>query len=111
MAPVIRNLQIGDATNEDFLRSLGVGNFDICVVGVGDSFQTALEITVLLKDLGAQYVPLFPKYYALPIPPGGQFHKFRTPVSAPRNQTHSHEVCGAGKRCDGEIPYSGVSST
>ena len=49
MAPVIRNLQIGDATNEDFLRSLGVGNFDICVVGVGDSFQTALEITVLLK--------------------------------------------------------------
>lgn len=56
MAPVIRNLQIGDATNEDFLRSLGVGNFDICVVGVGDSFQTALEITVLLKDLGAQYV-------------------------------------------------------
>lgn len=56
LAPSIRNLQIGDATNEDFLRSLGVGNFDICVVGVGESFQTALEITVLLKDLGAQYV-------------------------------------------------------
>lgn len=56
LAPVIRNLQIGDATNEDFLRSLGVGNYDICVVGVGESFQTALEITVLLKDLGAQYV-------------------------------------------------------
>lgn len=56
LAPFIRNLQIGDATNEDFLRSLGVGNFDICVVGVGESFQTALEITVLLKDLGAQYV-------------------------------------------------------
>lgn len=56
LAPVIRNLQIGDATNEDFLRSLGVGNFDLCVVGVGESFQTALEITVLLKDLGAQYV-------------------------------------------------------
>lgn len=56
LAPVIRNLQIGDATNEDFLRSLGVGNYDLCVVGVGESFQTALEITVLLKDLGAQYV-------------------------------------------------------
>lgn len=52
----IRNLQIGDATNENFLRTLGVGNFDLCVVGVGESFQTALEITVLLKDLGAQYV-------------------------------------------------------
>ena len=56
LAPAIRNLQIGDATNEDFLRSLGVGNYDLCVVGVGDSFQTALEITVLLKDLGAKYV-------------------------------------------------------
>ncbi|MCI8454575.1 MAG: TrkA family potassium uptake protein [Lachnospiraceae bacterium] len=56
LAPFIRNIQIGDATNEDFLRSLGVRNFDLCVVGVGDSFQTALEITVLLKDLGAQYV-------------------------------------------------------
>ena len=44
MAPVIQNIQIGDATNEDFLRSLG------------ESFQTALEITVHLKDLGAKYV-------------------------------------------------------
>ena len=56
MAPVIQNLQIGDATNEEFLRSLGVGNYDVCVVGVGESFQTALEITVHLKDLGAKYV-------------------------------------------------------
>lgn len=56
MAPEIRNIQIGDATNEDFLRSLGVANYDICVVGIGESFQTALEVTVLLKDLGAGYV-------------------------------------------------------
>lgn len=56
LASAIRNIQIGDATNEDFLHSLGIGNFDLCVVGVGDSFQTALEITVLLKDLGAKYV-------------------------------------------------------
>lgn len=39
MAPVIQNIQIGDATNEDFLRSLGVGNHDVCVVGIGESFQ------------------------------------------------------------------------
>ena len=56
MAPVIQNIQIGDATNEDFLQSLGVGNYDVCVVGIGESFQTALEITVHLKDLGAKYV-------------------------------------------------------
>ena len=34
LAPVIRNIEIGDATQEDFLRSLGVSNFDICVVGM-----------------------------------------------------------------------------
>lgn len=56
LAPVIRNLQIGDAANEDFLRSLGVGNFDLCVVAVGENFQAALVITVFLKDLGAKYV-------------------------------------------------------
>lgn len=56
LAPLIRNIQIGDATNEDFLRSLGVGNFDVCVVGIGENFQAALVTTVLLKDLGADYV-------------------------------------------------------
>ena len=39
MAPVIQNIQIGDATNEDFLQSLGVGNYDVCVVGIGESFH------------------------------------------------------------------------
>ena len=53
---IVHDIQIGDAANELFMRSLGVGNFDLCVVAVGDNFQSALEITVLLKDLGAQYV-------------------------------------------------------
>ena len=50
------NIQIGDATNELFMRSLGVNNFDICVVAIGDNFQTALEATVLLKDLGGKFI-------------------------------------------------------
>lgn len=53
---VVQNIQIGDATNERFIESLGIDNFDICVVAIGDDFQTALEITVLLKDYGAKYV-------------------------------------------------------
>ena len=53
---IVNEIQIGDATNEDFIKSLGVNNFDICVVAVGDNFQTALEITVLLKDFGAEYI-------------------------------------------------------
>ncbi len=54
--PFCTSAQIGDGTNEEFLRSLGVGNFDVCIVSIGDNFQSSLEITALLKELGAQVV-------------------------------------------------------
>lgn len=53
---IIQNIQIGDAANEHFISALGIRNFDICVVAIGDNFQNALEITVLLKDLGANFI-------------------------------------------------------
>ncbi len=52
----IDNIQIGNAADESFIETLGVGNFDLCVVAIGDNFQAALEITVLLKDYGAKYI-------------------------------------------------------
>ena len=54
--PYVRNAQIGDATNEDFIRSLGVRNFDVCIVAIGDNFQSSLETTSLLKELEAKMV-------------------------------------------------------
>ena len=54
--PYVGNAQIGDATNEDFLSSLGVRNFDVCIVAIGDNFQNSLETTSLLKELGAKMV-------------------------------------------------------
>lgn len=54
--PLVTDAQIGDATNEDFLRSLGVDNYDICFVAIGDDFQSSLEVTSLLKELGAKKV-------------------------------------------------------
>ena len=54
--PYVRSAQIGDATNEDFIRSLGVRNFDVCIVAIGDNFQSSLEATYLLKELGAKMV-------------------------------------------------------
>ena len=54
--PFVTNAQIWDATNEDFLSSLGVGNFDVCIVAIGDNFQNSLEVTSLLKELGARMV-------------------------------------------------------
>ena len=52
----VTNAQIGDATSEAFIASLGVRNFDICVVAIGDNFQSSLETTSLLKDYGAGFV-------------------------------------------------------
>ena len=54
--PYVTNAQIGDSTNEDFLRSLGVDNFDVCIVAIGGNFQSSLETTSLLKELGAKFV-------------------------------------------------------
>ena len=54
--PFVTNAQIGDGTNEQFIASLGVRNFDLCVVGIGDNFQSSLETTALLKEYGAPFV-------------------------------------------------------
>ncbi|MDF2678402.1 MAG: transport system, NAD-binding component [Bacillota bacterium] len=56
MSTLVTDAQIGDCTKEDVLKALGVSNFDICFVTIGDTFQSSLEITSLLKDLGAKYV-------------------------------------------------------
>ena len=54
--PYVTNAQIGDSTNAEFLHSLGIGNFDVCLVTIGGSFQNAMETTSLLKELGAKCV-------------------------------------------------------
>ena len=53
---LVTHAQIGDSTNPAFIASLGVRNFDMCVVAIGDDFQSSLETTALLKDQGAPYV-------------------------------------------------------
>ena len=54
--PIVTNAQIGDSTNAEFLKSLGIGNFDVCIVTIGGNFQNSLETTSLLKELGAKMV-------------------------------------------------------
>ncbi|MBO5094314.1 MAG: TrkA family potassium uptake protein [Lachnospiraceae bacterium] len=54
--PFVTNAQIGDSTNADFLESLGVRNYDVCIVAIGNDFQSSLETTSLLKELGARLV-------------------------------------------------------
>ena len=54
--PIVTNAQIGDSTNTEFLKSLGIRNFDVCIVTIGGNFQNSLETTSLLKELGAKLV-------------------------------------------------------
>ena len=54
--PFTTNALIGDSTNAEFLRSLGLGNFDVCIVTISSNFQNSLETTSLLKELGAKCV-------------------------------------------------------
>ena len=54
--PFVTDAQIGDATNEAFLKTLGVYNYDVCIVAIGGDFQSSLETTSLLKERGAKVV-------------------------------------------------------
>lgn len=54
--PVVTDAQIGDSTNEAFLRTLGVNNYDVCIVTIGSDFQSSLETTSLLKEMGGRLV-------------------------------------------------------
>lgn len=54
--PYTPNAQIGDSTSAEFMASLGVKNYDVAIVAIGNDFQSSLETTSLLKELGAKYV-------------------------------------------------------
>lgn len=54
--PLVTSAKIGDCTNTKVLESLGIRNFDICFVCIGNNFQSSLEVTSLLKDMGATYI-------------------------------------------------------
>lgn len=56
LVPYATSSKIGDCTNPEVLRSLGIGNFDVIFVCIGTNFQSSLEITSLVKEMGGKYV-------------------------------------------------------
>ena len=56
IAPYVTRAVIGDCMDEQVLRALGVSEFDVCFVCISQFFQSSLEITSLLKELGAKCV-------------------------------------------------------
>ena len=56
MLPLVVSAKIGDCTNENVLKSLGIANFDLCFICIWTNFQSSLEITSLVKELGGRYI-------------------------------------------------------
>ncbi len=56
LASRVTTALVADCTKEDVLKNIGVSDFDICFVCMGDDFLSNLEVTCILKDLGAKYV-------------------------------------------------------
>ena len=56
LVPYVTNAKIGDCTNPDVLKSLGISNFDLIFVCIGTNFQSSLEITSLVKEMGGKRV-------------------------------------------------------
>ena len=56
LVPIVTSARVGDCTNTEVLKSLGIGNFDLCFICIGTNFQSSLEITSLVKEMGARYV-------------------------------------------------------
>lgn len=56
LAGKYENALIANCMNVDNLQSLDIPSFDVCIVTIGDDFQSSLEITSNLKDLGAKWV-------------------------------------------------------
>ncbi|MBO4362854.1 MAG: TrkA family potassium uptake protein [Clostridia bacterium] len=56
LLPYVVSAKVGDCCDEKVLRSFGVDEFDACYVCIGGDFQNSIQITSLLKDLGARKV-------------------------------------------------------
>ena len=54
--PLVISAKVGDCTKQEVLSSFGVDSFDTCFVCMGSDFQNSLQITSLLKELGAKRV-------------------------------------------------------
>ncbi len=56
MFSLVTSARVGDCTNPEVLKSIGLGNFDDVIICIGENFQNSLEITSLVKELGAKRV-------------------------------------------------------
>lgn len=52
----VTHVAVADSTDEAALKALGMSNFDVVVVAIGENIQANVLTTLLLKDLGVKYI-------------------------------------------------------
>ncbi|WP_458462028.1 potassium channel family protein [Paenibacillus sp.] len=52
MSNVVTHAVSADSTDEEALRALGIRNFDVVVVAIGEDIQASILTTLILKDMG-----------------------------------------------------------
>mgnify|MGYP001170189992 CR=1 FL=1 len=45
-----------DATDETSLKALGIRNFDVAIVAIGNDMQASILVTLMVKEMGIDYV-------------------------------------------------------
>jgi len=45
-----------DATDETSLKALGISNFDVAIVAIGNDMQASILVTLMVKEMGIDYV-------------------------------------------------------
>src|SRR6056297_2945970 len=56
MSNIVTHAVEADATDEEALKTLGVRNFDVAVVSIGDNIHANILASLILKELGVGYV-------------------------------------------------------
>ncbi len=53
---VVTHAVQADSTDEDALKAIGIRNFDVVVVAIGQDIQSSILTTLILKDLGVETI-------------------------------------------------------
>jgi trk system potassium uptake protein len=56
ISPNIAHAIVGNAADEHLLNSIGVNNFDVAIVCIGEDIQSSILLTLLLKEKGVKYI-------------------------------------------------------
>jgi len=56
ISTIVTHAVQADSTDEDALKALGIRNFDVVVVAIGEDIQASILTTLILKEMGVQKI-------------------------------------------------------